>query len=55
MDKRKPVAVLIAPILAAGMFLSGCSREPQSVTYPVIGTWTEGMKTTEKQSRDTLT
>ena len=40
MDKRKPAAVLIAAILAAGMFLSGCSREPQSVSYPVIGTWT---------------
>ena len=51
MDKRKPAAVLIAAILAAGMFLSGCSREPQSVSYPVIGTWTEGMKATDEQAQ----
>ena len=51
MDKRKPAAMLIAVILAAGMFLSGCSREPHSVTYPVIGTWTEGMKATDEQAQ----
>lgn len=57
MDRRKLVASLLSVLLAAGMPLagavaaSGCAREPRSVTYPLIGTWTEGMRATDEQAQ----
>lgn len=50
-------ALLALALLAAGTPLagavaaSGCAREPRSVTYPLIGTWTEGMRATDEQAQ----
>ncbi len=51
MDRRKLAAVLVAAMLAAGILLPGCLREPQSETYPLVGTWTEGMRATDEQAQ----
>ncbi len=57
MDRRKLAASLLSVALAtgtplaAGLGATGCSREPQSETYPLIGTWTEGMRATDEQAQ----
>ena len=57
---RRPMtrrALFALALLAAGTPLagavaaSGCAREPRSVTYPLIGTWTEGMRATDEQAQ----
>lgn len=57
MDRRKLAASLLSAVLATGTPLavglgaSGCSGEPRSVDYPLVGTWTEGMMPTDEQAQ----
>lgn len=57
MDRKRLAALLLSVLLAAGtplagcLEVSGCSGEPRSVSYPIIGTWTEGMRATDEQAQ----
>jgi len=43
------VAIAAGAPLAGALGAPACAREPRTESYPLIGTWTEGMKPTDEQ------